>query len=398
MGPRLPIVNPMRWEIGHVAWFQEFWALRHARGEEPIRRDGDLLYDSARVAHDTRWSLPLPSVRETLAYAEEVLERVVDRLASRPPTTEEVYFHRLAVFHEDMHGEAFAYTRQTLAYPRPKLEGASRDGEGVGGLAGDVAVGGGTYLLGALRGQPFVFDNEKWAHPVVVAPFRIARSPVTNREFLAFVEAGGYRQRTLWSDEGWSWKESASAGAPVYWRCSSAGTWDRRDFDVWVPLELDRPVVHVCWHEANAYCRWASRRLPTEAEWEMAAACEPSSVNAKRAYPWGDGPSNIERANLDGVALGTIDVGALPAGDSAFGCRQMLGNVWEWTASELQPYPGFVVDPYAEYSAPWFGTHRVLRGGSWATPARLIRNTWRNFYTPDRRDIFAGFRTCAIGG
>jgi iron(II)-dependent oxidoreductase len=398
MGPRLAIVNPMRWEIGHVAWFQEFWALRHARGEAPIRSDGDPLYDSSRVAHDTRWTLPLPSMRETLAYAEEVLERVVDRLASRLPTDEQAYFHRLAVFHEDMHDEAFTYTRQTHAYPAPRFEGAARDGVRAGAFSGDVAVGGGEFLLGAVRDEPFVFDNEKWAHPVFAAPFRIARAPVTNREFSAFVEAGGYRERALWSDEGWRWKETVSAAAPVYWRRSEAGTWERRDFDAWVPLELDHPIIHVCWHEANAYCRWAGRRLPTEAEWEMAAACELGSPDAKRRYPWGDRPSTPRLANLDGLALGVIDVGALPAGESAFGCRQMLGNVWEWTSSELQPYPGFIVDPYAEYSAPWFGTHRVLRGGSWATPARLMRNTWRNFYTPDRRDIFAGFRTCAIGG
>jgi len=158
-----------------------------------------------------------------------------------------------------------------------------------------------------------------------------------------------------------------------------------------VPLEPHRPVIHVNWYEADAYCRWAGRRLPSEAEWEAAAAGEP-----KRRFAWGDDEPTPQRANLDGAALGCVGVSARAAGDSACGCRQLIGNVWEWTADDFLPYPGFVVDPYKEYSAPWFGDHKVLRGGCWATRGRLLRNTWRNFYKPDRRDVFAGFRTCAV--
>jgi iron(II)-dependent oxidoreductase len=152
-------------------------------------------------------------------------------------------------------------------------------------------------------------------------------------------------------------------------------------------------VLHVNWHEAEAYCRWAGRRLPTEAEWELAAAG--GLDGSKRRFPWGEERPTPELANLDWRALGCVDVAAFPAGDSVFGCRHMIGNVWEWTASDFLPYPGFVADPYKEYSAPWFGTHKVLRGGCWATRSRLLRNTWRNFYLPDRRDVWAGFRTCA---
>jgi ergothioneine biosynthesis protein EgtB len=397
MGPRLAIVNPMRWEVGHVAWFQEFWALRRARGESPIRADADSLYDSIKVAHDTRWDLPLPSMADTLAYAEAVLDRVLARLGSREPTAEEIYFHRLAVFHEDMHGEAFAYTRQTLGYPRPELgaaRGATVANPGV--AKGDAESPGGRFLLGAGEALPFVFDNEKWGHAVDLRPFRIARAPVTNAEFAEFVAAGGYRQRRFWSEEGWSWREATSTAHPTYWRELGDGRWQRRAFDRWVPLELEHPVIHVSWHEAEAYCRWRGRRLPSEAEWEMAAAFDgATSGRHRRLYPWGDEPPSPETANLDGRQLGPIAVGALPAGDSACGCRQLLGNVWEWTASDFLPYPGFVADPYKEYSEPWFGTHKVLRGGSWVTPGRLLRNTWRNFYTADRRDVFAGFRTCA---
>jgi len=241
-----------------------------------------------------------------------------------------------------------------------------------------------------------VFDNEKWAHPVELQPFAIGRAPVTQAEFAAFVEADGYGRSELWSEAGWNWRKMAGARQPTYW-CRQGGGWLRRDFDRWVPLEPSRPVIHVNWYEADAYCRWAGRRLPTEAEWEAAAATGgPELAAPKRRFPWGEGAPDATRARLDGHALGCCDVGALPAGDSHFGCRQMIGNVWEWTASDFLPYPGFVADPYHDYSQPWFGTHKVLRGGAWTTRARLLRNSWRNFYKPDRRDVWAGFRTCAL--
>jgi iron(II)-dependent oxidoreductase len=208
----------------------------------------------------------------------------------------------------------------------------------------------------------------------------------------------------LWSAEGWRWRESVNAEHPVYWRPAGKDQWEQRVFDQWLPLEPSLPVIHVNWHEAEAYCRWARRRLPTEAEWEMAASCEPAPdgraiTSRKRRYPWGDEPPTPDRANLDWRALklgGCIPVNALPAGDSAFGVRQMIGNVWEWTATDFNAYPGFEPGPYKEYSAPWFGDHKVLRGGCWATRSRLIRNCYRNFYQPDRRDVWAGFRTCAL--
>jgi iron(II)-dependent oxidoreductase len=433
LGPRLAIVNPLLWEIGHVAWFQEKWVLRR-RGEPSVLERADSLYDSSAIPHDTRWDLPLPSRRETLAYMERVLERIAERLGggARDPEGEEAYFHLLALFHEDMHDEAFTYTRQTLGYPRPRLGtettadpenleksgggarrgdahagGAAAGGEprGAASQAADVEIRGGRFMLGAAREQPFVFDNEKWAHPVQVDPFAMARRAVSQRQFAEFVDDGGYERPDLWSAEGWEWRRREEAHHPLYWRREPGGGWQRRHFDRWVGLEDDLPVLHVNAHEAEAYCRWAGRRLPTEAEWELAAAGAPGAARAsgraegsKRLYPWGDSPPDPARANLDWRAGGCVPVGALPAGDSPFGCRQMIGNVWEWTASVFEPYPGFVADPYRDYSRPWFGTHRVLRGGCWATRSRLIRNTWRNFYTPDRRDVWAGFRTCAIAG
>lgn len=318
LGPKLALVNPPRWEIGHVGWFQEWWCLREGSEDRPsILPNADALYNSATVAHATRWDLPLPSFAETLQYRDEITERLIDRIEK---SAAEPYFVRLAVRHEDMHAEAFHYTRQTLGYPAPQVEIR----EFRLGREGDESYAGGVFRLGATPEEGFVFDNEKWSHPVVLAPFRMARRCVTNAEYEAFVEAGG--------------------NEPLYWRGGQV-----RRFDRWVPRVPDEPVMHVSWHDAQTYCRFAGRRLPTEAEWEYAAL-----------------------QGLEGT-----------------------GGVWEWTASPFLPYPGFVRDPYKEYSEPWFGTHKVLRGGSFATPARIARPHFRNFYTPDRADIFAGFRTCA---
>ncbi|MGH2367998.1 MAG: SUMF1/EgtB/PvdO family nonheme iron enzyme [Chloroflexota bacterium] len=363
------------------------------------------MYDSTTIPHSVRWDLPLPDKAGTLRYLRDVRAAVLDRLARHGDDGRLRYYALYALLHEDMHTEALTYTRQNLAYPAPRLSVAPVPTDGGGPLPGDVGVPGGAFLLGAPPDEPFVFDNEQWAHSVEVRPFVIARAPVTQQAFAAFVDDGGYRRRELWSEAGWRWREGSGAEQPVYWRRAGHG-WERRDFDRWVALEAHRPVINVNWYEVEAYCRWAGRRLPTEAEWEAAAVGEPAADGSrlaprKRRFPWGDDPPTPERASLDWRAMGCLNVGALPAGDSAFGCRQMIGNVWEWTSSPFQPYPGFQADEaYPEYSAPWFETEqsprKVLRGGCWATTARLIRATWRNFYPADRRNVWAGFRTCAL--
>ena len=394
LGPKLAIVNPPLWELGHVAWFQEYWCLRRSapdRIAQPIIPGADALYDSAKVAHDTRWNLPLPDLKATRDFHEEVLGRVLRRLEREPENRNLWYFVQLATFHEDMHAEAFHYSRQTLAYEDPMANGEWRMANGSPSAMepGDVELPGGSFMLGAAPGSGFVFDNEKWAHEVRLRPFRIARTPVTNAEYAAFVEAGGYSRREWWSDEGWAWRSREDLFAPRYWN-KRDGAWTQRRFDRVIELHPHEPVVHVSWHEAQAWCRYANRRLPTEAEWEFAASWDGAR---KRHYPWGSQLPDTTRANLE--SAGVVDVEACLPGDAASGCRQMIGHVWEWTASTFNPYPGFVIDPYKEYSEPWFGTHKVLRGGSFATTRRLIRNTWRNFYTPERYDVFAGFRTCA---
>jgi iron(II)-dependent oxidoreductase len=224
---------------------------------------------------------------------------------------------------------------------------------------------------------------------------------VTNDEFAAFVDAGGYRHREFWSTAGWSWRERAGAEHPVYWLAKNGRNWSWRRYDRVEQLVPHAPVMFVNWYEAQAYCSWAKRRLPTEAEWEAAAVGESTPdgsrlTRIKRRWPWGETVPNRECANLELAFDGTVDVAACAASDSAFGCRQMIGNVWEWTASDFLPFPGFAADPYEDYSRPWFSTRKVLRGGSWATSARIARPGYRNFFTPERNDVIVGFRTCAL--
>ena len=401
IGPKLDIVNPPLWEIGHLAWFHEFFVLRNLDGRPRSLPNADALYDSSTVPHDARWDLPLPSRAETFDYVDRVERALIERLRGSVASERETALYLLGVFHEDMHGEALAYTRQTLGYPAPRIPGAQRAAEAAAGAwPGDAEISGGRFQLGSPPETPFVFDNEKWAHPVEVKPFRMARAPVTNAEFLGFVADGGYRTRRFWDGDGWAWREASGAEHPLYWVPQDGGRFAVRRFDVVEPLAPNQPVMHVNWYEAMAWCRWAGRRLPTELEWEVAASAEPARsgglLEGKRRYPWGDEPPTASCANLDGHALGPMDVAAHPGGDSAWGCRQMIGNIWEWTASRFEPYPGFAPDAYADYSAPWFGTRMVLRGGCWATRSRMIANTYRNFFTPDRRDVFAGLRTAAL--
>ena len=397
LGPRLAIVNPPLWEIAHVAWFQEYWCLRFhtdTHVSPSMVAAADDLYKSARVAHDLRWDLPLLPFEAVLGYLDGVLERVLGRLDNEPDNRQLRYFSELAAAHEEMHCEAFTYTRQTLGYARPR--NCVIKSTAGGAHPGDAAVEGGEFALGAAPGGNFVFDNEKWAHRVTLEPFAIARAAVTNIEFAAFADDGGYARPELWCRAGWEWRESNRADAPLYWKKEGTQWW-RRTYDQMQPLPPHAAVIHVNWYEADAWCRWAGRRLPTEAEWERAAATAPDQAQdplIKRQYPWGELFPDGSHANLHDAYGTVVPVSALAAGDSAWGCRQMMGNVWEWTADWFGPYPGFVRDPYKEYSEPWFGNHKVLRGGCFATSAALLRNTWRNFYTPDRRDVFAGFRTC----
>ena len=248
MGPKLPIVNPMRWEIAHVAYFYEFFILRQLYGRESVLGDrADQLYDSIAVAHDLRWDLPLLDRAETFSYMQTVLDLLTERLSGPMATEQDSFIYQFAIFHEDMHTEAFLWARQTLAYQTPTLAIAADVSaeRAAGPHPGWAQVPGGVFLLGAAKTAPFLFDNEKWAHPVQLAPFEIAKAPVTNGEFQAFVDDGGYGRQDLWTDDGWTWRARANAEHPVYWLSDGPGSWLVRRFDVTQALPVNEAVIHV---------------------------------------------------------------------------------------------------------------------------------------------------------
>jgi gamma-glutamyl hercynylcysteine S-oxide synthase len=389
--PQIPIVNPPLWELSHIAWFQERWCLRYSArtlslDRPPLLDGADALFDSGAVPHASRWTLPMPPLDELLDYMRRTLDATLSALEHAPPQAR--YFFGLSLLHEDMHGEALLMTLQTLGLPPPRHD-ALEPPPSAPRPARDVVFAGGHFEQGTAPGTPaFVFDNEKWAHRTRVDGFAIADRPVSEGEFAQFVADGGYANAALWSAEGAQWLLRQAARAPRYWRLEQ-GQWRARRFDRWEPIAPHAPMVHVGLHEAEAYCRWAGRRLPSESEWEYAAR----NAGAHDRYPWGDEPRRL--ATLDLRHRGPFS----PPDDEAtsrLGLRQMIGGVWEWTSSRFRPYPGFRADPYQDYSQPWFESHAVLRGGCFATRGRLVHNRFRNFYLPERGDAFAGFRTCAL--
>ena len=388
--PYLKTVNPPLWEMAHVGWFQEYWCLRYRKDREALAsrlRDGDAMLNSAIIPHAQRWKLTQLTANSVANYLEHELEDTLNALAKTtaiPP-----YFFQLALYHEDMHAEAMLMTLQTLSLPAPQTLRKSLSRPTAAPTLDEVAFEGGEFEMGWQPGPDFAFDNEMPGYLVHVAPFALASIVVNNADYLVFVEDGGYRRRELWSQAGWDWRESVAALAPGHWR-KSDGVWVARRFDGWEALAAEDPVIQVNAYEAEAYCRFRGRRLPTEAEWEFAARAD-HAPQADR-FPWGPALAPPGVVNLDGAYGGPVPAAALPGSDTQRGLRQMIGNVWEWTSTDFAPYPGFEPGPYREYSEPWFHTHRVLRGGSFATRARLVHSRWRNFYTPERRDIFAGIR------
>lgn len=413
LGPPLDTVNPPVWELAHVAWFAEWFVLRQLHGHPPMVDGVDALYDSSRVPHATRWALEYPGGAGSIDYLRRVGDDLVGVVDDDRGLDSTAAYVAYAVMHHDAHFEALMTTRQTLNWgplDRRGLQSAAAEPGTIESaeantvadestarapMAGDRTVPGGRYVIGASRHQPFVMDNEKWAHAVELDRFALAAVPVTVAQYAEFVNDGGYADDRLWSPDGLTWRHRVGATAPVYWRRGDHG-WQRRIGSAWEPIEVtaQHPMAHVCWWEADAFCRWADRRLPTEAEWEVAATTGP---NGRRRpwFPWGDRDPAPGEAVLDARTGGTVPVDAFGAGDGPWGHRQLIGNVWEWTASVFAPYPHFEPDAYRDNSEPWFFTRRVLKGGSWATRHRYVRSTYRNYFEPHRRDLFAGFRTCA---
>jgi gamma-glutamyl hercynylcysteine S-oxide synthase len=389
-----PLMSPLVWDLAHVGNQEELWLVRDVGGREPVRRDIDELYDAFRHARVNRPSLPLLGPGEARSYIRTVRSKVLDLLDTVPfegrQLVREAFAFGMIVQHEQQHAETMLATHQlregaaVLHAPAPPAPRTP--------VRGEVLVPGGPFVMGTST-DPWALDNERPAHEVDVPAFVIDAAPVTNAEYLAFIDAGGYDESRWWTADGWAHRVEAGLTAPRHWH-RDAGGWHYTRFGVTAPIRPDEPVVHVCFHEAAAYARWAGKRLPTEAEWEKAARFDPATGHSRR-FPWGDDDWTPERANLGQRHLHPAPVGAYPGGASPLGVHHLIGDVWEWVDTPFHGYPGFAAFPYREYSEVFFGTdYRVLRGGSFGTDVAACRGTFRNWDYPIRRQIFSGFR-CA---
>ena len=358
--PRSHELNLPLWELGHIGWFTDWWIARNperAMGTDadpfvprlPARRaNADALYDSSHVAHATRWSLDLPDASAVRTELQTSLEETLAWLNTAQQDDTALYFFRLALFHEDMHAEAATYMAQTLGFD-PFSHGAQAHPTPIIGPCNELQLPAMEWRLGR-SGGGFSFDNERVGDTAVLTATGIDSAPVSWARYLPFVESGAADQRSFWSDAGWAWRQAQTSASPRYLRPTAAG-WEVQRFGVWGALDPAESAVHLTCFEAEAWCRWAGRRLPSEAEWEAAAHLLPE-------FQW--------------------------------------GSVWEWTASEFRPFPGFEPHPYRDYAAPWFDGRPVLKGASPATAPRMRHPRYRNFFTAERNDIMAGFRSAAL--
>ena len=390
-----PLMSPIIWDVGHIAHFEELWLTRNLSGDiEFSEMPG--LYNPFEHPRAERAALPMPTLAEMLARLTEIRVRVLDQLDTlewddRNPLLQGGYVYQMVLQHEYQHNETILQTLQ-LKTGAPYAAPRSVYFPAPSALAPDmVHFDGGRVEVGT-DDTSAAYDNERPRHRVGLRPFLIDRTAVTNGRYLEFMDDGGYRREELWSQAGWKWLVESGSIAPKYWR-QDGSTWTNRVMDLIRPVDPFRPVSHVCYYEAEAFARWDNKRLPTEVEWEAAASWDPKNSTA-RVFPWGD-DAPAGQANVDQLAFDTAPVGAHEHNVSPAGCHGMIGDVWEWTSSDFSGYPGFRSFPYKEYSEEFFGSdYKVLRGGSWATRSGAIRNTFRNWDYPIRRQIFSGFR-CA---
>ncbi|MHA1536246.1 MAG: SUMF1/EgtB/PvdO family nonheme iron enzyme [Alphaproteobacteria bacterium] len=363
-----PDFSPAGWHLGHVAYTEAVWLICRCAGEALPAPQWKQTFDVNGLPKAERGG-KLPAKAAVIDYAEEIRERTLDYLANAPLADEERVW-RFVLQHEAQHGETITFLRNLMG-----------DTPAAGSL--DTASSPDIEFLdvpggpGSIGSDGFdAIDNERPRHDIDVPGFSISRYPVTQGQFARFIEAGGYGERGLWSREGWRWLERAGIARPLYWREGC----------------LSHPVAGVSAHEAEAFCRFADARLPSEAEWEKAASWDPENRSAS-AFPWGDTLPGPGLANCDRARRGTTPVDRHPTGRSPYGAEDMMGNVWEWTSSVFAPYRGFEAWPYEGYSKIYFdGKHRALRGGSWASRPWAMRASFRNWYVPETRQILSGFR------
>jgi EgtB-related family protein len=337
--PQLNILNPPLWELGHLTWFHEFWVHRDGQESKPsIMKDADYLFNSSEMSHQDRWSTPMPSLDSLLDYNYRVI-RDTQELLQTPIDNKAAYFIQLAILHQDMHNEAFAYMWQTMGRSIPfapisntaTLEASTQTW---------IHFPKSTIQAGSEQGSGFIFDNEKWAHSIDLPAFDISSTPVTNGDYLEFLESPDNLARPIPVTPPPHWKQEGNA-------------WLERMFNQWLPLNRASAVRHINYLDAQRFCEHHQVRLPNEHELSL--------LMSHKQGAW------------------------------------QSSNLWEWTSSTFAPFPGFSADPYVDYSLPWFdGTHQVLKGGSPFTPDRLRRVAFRNFYQTHRSDHFCGFRTCLL--
>ncbi|WP_431046650.1 ergothioneine biosynthesis protein EgtB [Streptomyces sp. P1-3] len=390
-----PLMSPLVWDLAHIGNQEEQWLLRAVGGLDALRPEIDSVYDAFEHPRAERPALPLLPPAEARRYVADVRGRALDVLERSSlrgaPLVDAGFAFGMIAQHEQQHDETMLITHQlrggpaVLTAPEPPPAAES------GVLPTEVLVSAGPFTMGTST-EPWALDNERPAHRRLLPAFFIDTVPVSNGAYLRFIEDGGYRDPRWWTGPGCDHVQRQGLSAPLFWR-REEGQWLRRRFGVTEPVPPGEPVLHVSWYEADAYARWAGRRLPTEAEWEKAARYDPESDRSRR-YPWGDADPAPEHANLGQRHLRPAPVGSYPDGASPLGIRQLIGDVWEWTASDFLPYPGFAAFPYREYSEVFFGsTYKVLRGGSFGVDPVACRGTFRNWDLPVRRQIFSGFRT-----
>ncbi|QIN83822.1 ergothioneine biosynthesis protein EgtB [Rubrobacter tropicus] len=393
-----PIMSPLIWDYGHIGNYEELWLLEKAFGRGLSDRDLYDMYDASLHPREERPSLNLLDRADAGLYLDAVRGAALDALEEadlegEDPLLRDGFVYNMILQHEYQHNETMLQTLQ-LSGSRYRPDEPAKLPAGDPAAEGEmVRVPGGPFVMGT-DDRALALDNERGAHEVDVPGFHLDKTPVTNRAYLEFVEDGGYENENLWDPKGWAWVQSEGITAPKHWYQPDPHSWWTVCFGFDEPLRMDAPVVHVSWFEADAYARWAGKRLPTEAEWEKAASWDPETGTG-RPFPWGHEPWSPNKANLDQLALRPAPVGSHPAGASPCGALGMIGDVWEWTASEFSPYPNFQSFPYKEYSEIFFDDgYKILRGGSWATRPGAVRNTFRNWDFPIRRQLFVGFR-CA---
>lgn len=400
-----PLMSPILWDLGHIAHFEELWLTRNLYGDiEFSEMPG--LYNPFEHPRATRAALPLPSLHALVQTAAEIRADTLATLESADLESADIgsahsllaggFVYNMVLQHEYQHNETIIQTLQLKTgnpYRAPRAMAApARGSDARDAFDRMVRINADQYPIGT-DDRTAAYDNERPRHVIAVNTFEIDAAPVTNAAYAQFIADGGYDRPEIWSEEGRAWLADSGARAPKHWTAVADG-WITRTMDATAPIAPSHPVCHVCYYEAEAYARWAGKRLPTEQEWEVAASWNPTTSSSQR-FPWGEEDPTALHANVDQLFFGTAPVGSFERNVSPFGCYGMIGDVWEWTSSDFIGYPGFAAYPYPEYSEAFFGTeYKVLRGGSWATRPGAIRNTFRNWDYPVRRQIFSGFR-CA---